>query len=198
MGTKDRKAREKESLRQDILDAARELFVREGYESVSMRKIADKVEYSPGTLYLHFRDKAEILDCLCQETFSKLNTRMQAIHQDSGDSLEGLRRGLLTYVQFGLDNPSHYTITFIQGLKNREGPADQGHACFGRLLDIVRRCIEEGRIESRDVDETAQALWAGVHGITSLLIVHGGKFPFVEQTRLVERVVGILIQGVQH
>src|SRR5438874_10487609 len=117
MGTAERKARQKENLRQEILDAARDLFVRDGYESVSMRKIAEKVEYAPGTLYLYFRDKSEILQSLCEETFAKLRKRMEAIHNDEGDPLDGLRRGLLTYIQFGLDNPSHYTITFILGLK---------------------------------------------------------------------------------
>src|SRR5262249_4537466 len=116
MGSADRKARQKENLRQEILDAARDLFVREGYESVSMRKIADRIEYAPGTLYLYFRDKSEILNSLCEETFAKLHKRMEAIHKDQGDPLEGLQRGLRTYIQFGLDNPSHYTITFILGL----------------------------------------------------------------------------------
>jgi AcrR family transcriptional regulator len=67
MGVKERKAREKETLRQDILDAARELFIREGYQAVSMRKIAEKIEYSPATIYLHFRDKDDIFDHLSKK-----------------------------------------------------------------------------------------------------------------------------------
>ena len=199
MGTAERKARQRENARQEILDAARDLFLREGYESVSIRKIAEKAEYATGTLYLYFRDKAEILDSLCEETFIKLQKRMEAIHKDTSDPLEGLRRGLLTYVQFGLDNPDHYTITFI--LKDRPnvqhtGKPAPGDTCFSRLRGIVQKCIDLGKIASNDADETAQALWAGVHGVTSLLIMQC-EFPFVEHTRLIERVANILIEGVR-
>ena len=68
MGVHERRAREKKELRQEILDAARDLFLREGYENVSMRKIAEKIEYSPTTIYLYFQDKADLLDCICEET----------------------------------------------------------------------------------------------------------------------------------
>src|ERR1043166_7043643 len=104
MGSKQRRAREKEDLREEILDAARSLFVKEGYENVSIRKIAEKIEYAPGTIYLYFRDKAEILARICEETFSKLLRRMDAIRQDTAAPLDKLRRGLRTYIQFGLEN----------------------------------------------------------------------------------------------
>src|SRR6266568_7102211 len=114
MGVRQRRAREKEGLREEILDAARALFVKEGYESVSIRKIADKIEYSPGTIYLYFRDKAEILDKICEQTFAKLIVRMQAIENDNADPLDKLHRAIRTYIQFGLDHPHHYVLTFIQ------------------------------------------------------------------------------------
>lgn len=202
MGVQERRAKQKESLRQDILDAARQLFVRDGYESVSMRKIADKVEYSPGTLYLHFRDKAEILDCLCEETFAKLEQKCELIQNDQGDALEGLRRALRMYVEFGLQNPNHYLVTFVLSAGQHQVPDSEtrkmhaGLRCFGRLREIVARCAREGRLASNDVEETTQALWAGVHGVTSLLITQCG-FPFIEQSRLIQRVVDILIEGVR-
>ncbi len=72
LGSSERRAREKENLRRAILDAARELFVAEGYDAVTMRKIADRIEYSPTTIYLHFKDKDEILLCLSEEGFTLL------------------------------------------------------------------------------------------------------------------------------
>jgi AcrR family transcriptional regulator len=203
MGTAERKSRHKQDLRQEILDAARDLFVRDGYESVSIRKIAEKVEYAPGTIYLYFKDKAEILDTLCAQTFEKLRARLEAIGHDPGDPVEGLRRGLRTYIQFGLDNPNQYIVTFILagGKVNLEEMAsrcapESGLACFSCLRSIVGQCLEGGYINGGGVEETAQALWAGIHGITSLLVMHCG-FPFVEQTRLIERLLDILIKGVR-
>jgi AcrR family transcriptional regulator len=200
MGIAERKSRRKEGIRQEILDAARDLFVSEGYDSVSIRKIAERIEYAPGTIYLYFHDKAEILDTLCRQTFEKLRARLDAIQKDPGDPIEGLRRGLRTYIQFGLDNPNHYIITFVIGKQQGElgpGPAVlAGAACFDCLRSIVRLNIELGLIDG-DVEETAQALWAGIHGVTTLL-VSNCQFPFVEQTRLIERLLDILIKGVRN
>jgi len=203
MGVTERKAREKQELKQLILDAARELFVREGYENVSMRKIADKIEYSPAMIYTYFTDKDEILDSLCEETFFKLHQeKMAAVHQMKGDALELLKKGMETYIRFGLDHPDHYTVTFILKAAPYEKPGRQdtrkaktGQQCFDDMRNIVRRCMEEGKIKSEDLEETSQALWAGIHGLTALLITQPG-FPFVERERLIRRTIEILVRGV--
>jgi len=202
MGVAERKAREKEELKQQILDAARELFVREGYENVAMRKIAEKIEYSPATIYTYFEDKDEILDCLCEETFRHLHEhKFAAIHKMKGDALELLKKGMETYIRFGLEHPDHYIVTFIlknpaseklEGCKTRKGKA--GQECFNDMRNAVRRCMEEGRIKNAELEETSQALWAGIHGLTALLITQRG-FPFVERQRLIDRTIEILIRG---
>src|SRR5215813_13074202 len=81
----NRRERLKNEIRSDILAAARDLFVTEGYVNVSMRKIADRVGCAPGTIYLHFEDKDAILSAICLETFAKLDKRMEAIRNDQGD-----------------------------------------------------------------------------------------------------------------
>ena len=200
MSIAERKSRQKEGLRQEILDAAGDLFVRQGYEGVSMRKIADKVEYAPGTIYLYFKDKAEIMDTLCHQTFEKLRQRLDAIRHDPGDPIEALRRGLRAYIQFGLDNPNQYVVTFVvaksQAEVAKKAGAGPGMACFDCLRAIVRECLEGGHIDGGTVDETAQALWSAIHGVTALLVSNCG-FPFIEQSRLIERLLDILIKGVR-
>lgn len=203
MGIAQRKVREKQELRQLILDAARDLFVRQGYESVSMRKIADKIEYSPASIYTYFKDKDEILDSLCEETFLKLHLeKMAAVQQMEGDSLDLLKKGMETYIRFGLDHPDHYTVTFMLKAPYFGKPGKQetlkaktGQQCFSDMRNIVRRCMEEGKIKNADAEETSQALWAGIHGLTALLITHPG-FPFVERERLIARTIEILVRGV--
>src|SRR5215470_8356879 len=112
MGVIERKAREREELKQQILDAVWELFVREGYENVSMRKIADKIEYSPTSIYTYFKDKDEILDCLCEETFLHLHKhKLATVHQMENDTLESLKKKMETYIRFGLEHPDHYIVT---------------------------------------------------------------------------------------
>src|SRR5215469_11069349 len=88
MGVKERKLRQKKFLRQEILDAASELFVKEGFENVSMRRIAEKIEYSPTTIYLYFKDKAELLEQVCHETFARLTAHLTRILEQPGDPAE--------------------------------------------------------------------------------------------------------------
>src|SRR5215813_2157523 len=100
-----RRDRLKQELREEIIAAARDLFVTEGYANVSIRKVADRVGCAPGTIYLYFEDKDSILSAICIETFAKLDKRMEAIRNDKDDPLERLRRGGRTYIQFALDHP---------------------------------------------------------------------------------------------
>ena len=201
MAVKERRTREKEGLRQEILDAARDLFVRDGYQAVSMRKIAEKIEYSPGTIYLHFRDKDELFDCLSEEAFRKLLTRLQAFTAlNATDPVERLRQGLLAYVAFGLEHPDHYQITFMTPAVRCANETDRRQAVgcesFGCLRTSVRDCIEAGALRVIDVDTASQVLWAGVHGVTSLLIAKPA-FPWVDKTALIEEMVDTLLKGLR-
>jgi AcrR family transcriptional regulator len=201
MGVKERRAREKEDLRQDILDAARDLFVSEGYQAVSMRKIADKIEYSPGTIYLHFRDKDELFNCLLEEAFAKLDAKLGARYQEkSNDPIEMLRRGLVAYIEFGLEHPAHYQITFMTPALRCGEESERRNAVGCESFECLRQgvgaCIEGGFFRVNDVDLVSQVLWAGVHGITSLLIAKP-SFPWVTQSELIEGIVDTLIEGLK-
>ncbi len=194
-----RRERLKSELREEILSAARDLFVKEGYETVSMRKIAGKVGCAPGTLYLHFQDKDAILSAICIETFAKLDARMEAIANDKGDPLERLRRGGRTYIQFGLDHPQHYLVTFgISGAAafHEEHAKQAGFRCFSCLRRGVQDCVDAGLLRKTDVEEVAQSLWAAMHGLVMLLITKGA-FPFVEQSRLIDSVLDMSIEGIR-
>src|ERR1700730_16018763 len=98
-----RRRKHKEELRRVILDAAREIFVREGYESFSMRKLAEKIEYSPGSVYLHFKNKEELFECLVEESFARLLKTLTGLRngQELQDPAEELKKGLRAYVELG-------------------------------------------------------------------------------------------------
>lgn len=198
MGTKDRRARSKANLREEILEAARALFVKEGYDRVSIRKIADRIEYAPGTIYLHFKDKADIFRTICNETFGKLHARLAAITEDNCPPLEKLRRAGSSYIQFALDNPSHYTLLFLTRITSNmvHDMHDVGELCFRDLCHIVQQCIDAGLLRGSDPMEISQTIWACVHGISALLITKC-EFPFVENNRLIESVIETVIQGIR-
>lgn len=201
MGVKERKARQKKFLRQEILDAASELFVKEGYENVSMRRIADKIEYSPTTIYLYFKDKAELLEQVCQETFARLRQVLVRIEELPGDPIERLKRGLVAYVKFGLENPHHYRATFMMPIpdgfdeEKYANPDSPGMQAFDFLRRRVYDCMAVGRFRKLDPELVSQTLWAGVHGVTSLLITHCKGFPWVGTDQLIHSMVDTLVAG---
>lgn len=199
MGVRERRERQRESLRQEILDAARELFLAEGYDAVSMRRIADKIEYSPTTIYLYFRDKADLFVHLCEETFARLLEVHSKIAETEGDPVMMLRRGLRAYVDFGLEHPNHYRITFIVPLPPAEVAAEQGafptgDASFDFLRRAVTACVESGAFKPCDVETVSQGLWAVVHGITALLICHA-DFPWVDRDTFIDSTIGTMLDG---
>jgi AcrR family transcriptional regulator len=202
MGVQERRARQKRFLRQEIMDAASELFVRDGYENVSMRRIADKIEYSPTTIYIYFRDKAELLEQVCNETFERLVQRLNKIMERPGDPVERLKRGLITYIEFGLENPHHYRATFMMPIpegfhrtKYLEGNSP-GMQAFSFLTRGTAECVAAGKMPAINVDLASQTLWAGIHGITSLLITKPG-FPWVGRDKVIQSTVDTLVAGLQ-
>jgi len=202
MVARSRKQKEKEDLRRLILDTAGELFTTEGYENVSMRKIAERIDYSPTTIYLYFRDKEELLREVCENTFSRLADEIRRSYDGAISPIERMRRGLLTYIHFGLANPHHYEVVFISSKVNFMAPnsysfeGSMGQQAFELLASSVRECALSGDIRVEDIAVTAQTFWAGIHGVTSLLIVHGG-FPFVDRDILASSMVDTLIAGLR-
>ena len=200
MGVKERRAREKEQLRRQILSAARELFVNEGYENVSMRKIADKIEYSPTTIYLYFKDKADLLDSVCKETLLNLLNTLELLKRDKSDPVEVLRKSGKAYVEFGLKYPQDYKLTFVvrpqfqKGLGLQEGSV--GERVFDYLRAMVSECIRQERFRQVDVEITGQALWSAVHGVT-LLLIDFPDFPWTDKDKLIDTVIQTMIEGLR-
>jgi AcrR family transcriptional regulator len=202
MAGKDRRARQRQLLRQEILDAARTLFIREGYDNVSMRKIAEKIDYSPTTIYLYFQDKSDLLFAVCEDTFAALVRELGALEKKTRNPVEGLKKGLRIYVNFGLRHPQHYLLAFV--IPHQHGhdssryiaPEAMGMKAFAFLPRGIAECIQRKQFRAVDVATAAQALWAAVHGVTSLLIVHP-EFPWVKKESLVDAVIDAAVDGLR-
>jgi AcrR family transcriptional regulator len=198
-----RRAAYRESLREDILDAARPFFARDGYEATSIRKIADKLGCSPGILYHYFKDKDEIMAALVQEGFQKLLLKLRPIAADSSTMADRMRRALRAYIEFGLENPSHYsvlfgkTVDFVPSDATKKVFHTHGMEVFGCLRRMSQEALASGKLrkELTDAEEVAQVLWMGIHGAVSVRIGAKG-FPFLEQERLTDRIIDVLLAGV--
>ena len=181
MGVKERREREKSETRDKILDAARELFVTEGFEGVSMRKVAEKIEYSPTAIYVHFADKQELFRELCHQDYARLAEVFQSSVM-STDPVERLKQIGAIYIEFGTRYPHHYKFMFMTPFPPREPDAADREMMGNPEMDayaflkwavqqaIDARCF---RADMTDAALISQTLWASVHGVISLHIAKG-------------------------
>jgi AcrR family transcriptional regulator len=179
MGIVERKEREKEEIRRKILDAARDLFAREGYDRVTMRRVADAIEYSATTIYNHFEDKDDLVQALCHEDFAKLLGHLEASPLPR-DPVERIRQLGLAYAQFGLAHPNQYRFMFMTPQKFEQicELAPPGQQAYAHLRAAVVEAMDGGRFRPGDVDTFTQVLWASIHGAVALLITHpADKWP---------------------
>ena len=178
MGTTERRERERQELRTRILDAARELFAEQGFEAVTMRAIADRIEYSPTAIYFHFKDKQALLHELCDTDFGALAQHFQKIARIA-DPIERLRQIGRAYVAFAIDYPNHYRLMFMTpppvgmcAADSRIAKGNPEEDAYAFLRATCEAAIAAGRLrpEFKDADLVSQMVWAGTHGVVSLQI----------------------------
>lgn len=176
----DRKPRgQGASRRGEILDAAKRLFLTEGFERATIRKIAASVGVSSAALYLYFPDKDAILRAIAELTFDTLLARLEELQRQADTDLERLRAGLRAYVAFGLAHPDGYRLTFLAKMMASCGPgrpADPpdhlpaADRSFDLMVNGIGRLMQAGVFRSADPVLTAEAVWASLHGVTTLLL----------------------------
>ena len=197
MGIQERRERERQELRTKILDAARELFAERGYESVTMRELAKKIEYSPTVLYAHFADKDALLRELCQLDFRHFAERFVELMQVD-DPLERLCRAGLVYFEFAVAHPQQYRLMFmtphpVVGPEEgeRESPSRNAYAFLkASVAEVI--ALGRARPEIVDADLAAQTIWAAVHGLASLEITLASDDSWVDFRSGEERVRSML------
>jgi AcrR family transcriptional regulator len=178
-------------LRDQIRDTARDLFAREGYESVSMRRIGAEIGCSPMAIYRHYENKEELLLSICEETFGRMIQLLDKTRQTPGPRLEVLRRCVQTIVDFHLSHPNHYKVTFMTVMP--PGPVAERKVAIGqhamdRLRLGVRECAEAKGIEV-DVEMAAQIIRVAIHGLASSLITTSKCYPWKDPQRMKEEVI---------
>jgi AcrR family transcriptional regulator len=180
MGIIERKQRDREEMRERILDAAIELFLKDGYDKTSIRQIADAIEYSPATIYLYFKDKDELFFAIHHRGFEKLFAAMSATVAVE-NPLERLKVIGQTYLKFAIENPEFYDLMFVMrapmaALKHRTscGEADcdwqHGRRSYELLVNTIQECINQYLVRIPNAEEGALLAWSVVHGMATLLI----------------------------
>ncbi|MGH8778759.1 TetR/AcrR family transcriptional regulator [Paraburkholderia sp.] len=175
MGITERKTREKQALRERILEASRRIVMRDGFSALSMRKIADAIEYSPATLYLHFDSRDEIARTLCAEGYAQMLQSVAPLADvvDPGERLKAIGRA---YVAFGVAHPETYRLIFMEDPSYTDAAfvgvaadAESGDAALRLMVDSIEQMKAAGRLPaSVDAAVWTEAFWATLHGIVAL------------------------------
>jgi AcrR family transcriptional regulator len=175
MGTKERQERERQQVQKAILDAARDLFVTEGFSNVSMRKVADRIEYSPAAIYSYFPSKDDIFFALAEEGFRLLAESASATALNVSDPLERLRRGLWGFYEFSKAQPEYFALMFVDRAVPSLSQDFQRFEFFQetttRAEADIRACIERGQFSS-SIDPAAalHILWVGMLGAGTIAL----------------------------
>lgn len=184
--------------RAEILAAAERIFVEHGYEGATIRKIADEVGLSSTALYMHFAEKGEILHEICRGAFQALFEANARILSKPGDPETRLREMLRAYIAFGFANPNAYRLAYMtRPVELRDGAQsaarELGHELFRTFEQEVEAAGAAGRLRGGSA-ATAQALWAGAHGVVSLMITKP-YFEWVAPELLIDTLVDGLFAG---
>ena len=194
---------------EEILAAAKALFVEHGFENVSTQRIAARVGISKTALFSYYKTKDEILSRLIRDALEELGQALTEIDRSAPNTTIWLRRLVAGYIEFGLRHPDEYRLAFmiVKAYRKPENAPQSptvgegtriGVAVFRRLEEGVRAGIREGVIR-RDLGSAsvvAQVLWASIHGLVALLIARPRPhFPWAKTDALVKTQVDMLLDG---
>lgn len=183
--------------RAEILEAAERIFVAEGYEGATIRKIADEVGVSSTALYMHFNDKACILHEIVEGVLQQLLVRNAECAALKLDPVVRLRMILDGYMRWGLEHPNAYQLVYCDRGPVSQAPAppsDLSHQCYEHFAGVVREIAAEGRLRTGSGDSAAQALWMSCHGVVALMISRP-KFGWADPDELMRVALDGMLHG---
>ena len=174
MGVKERQERDREAVARSILDAARELFVTHGYREVSIRKIAEKIEYSPAAIYSYFPSKDDIFFALAEEGFRLLFSYGASPRPaDAADPMDGIRAMFWRYYEFSKEHPEYFALMFL----DRSVPRiSQNWNRFGfvgemrhEMVERIQRAIDSGAFPpGTEPNAVFRVLLTSLHGAATM------------------------------
>ena len=189
----------------EILDAAKEIFLTDGYEAFTTRKLAAKVGLSQTGLYVYFKSRDEILDALCQRAYEDTLATFHRLDAEVADDLERFRTALRTFILAGLERPDEYQIIYmtprrlLYGLKDPAAEADKPTRGVQVVLwqqDLIKRLIRAGTFRKMDAVLANQIALAAPHGLVAKMIAWP-DFPWKERDTLIAALIDVLVAGLK-
>lgn len=204
MGTKERREKEKNDMRSSILKAADEIISEEGIENLSVRKIASKIEYSPGIIYHYFKDKDDILNTILMDSYSKIVKSLVVAGISEKSSEEKLKESMRCYIELALSMSEEYkTImmstseSILQHTSILFRGVSHERKAIGILCDTLKEFYKEMEIDESFLELTAQIIWTSIFGLIIRLITEKNVDEAYKE-KLIERHINFIISGLRN
>lgn len=190
-----RKAVDQELSKERILETAREQFSQLGYRDVSMRGIAKSLGYSPGSLYYHFREKADLFSAMAAEDFARLNALLdETVSQSPLAGQEQLEMIFIAFIRFGLENKRSFELMFLIQLPELDcytmKPKTESYEKFAKAVQESLRVINPEHAENSSI---IWILFLSLHGFVSFFISSTQSFEDVSKLAYLH--VQLLLRG---
>jgi len=190
----NRRENERKIIREKIYKATSEIIIEEGYDKVSIRKIASKIEYSPTLIYNYFKEKEDIIRAIISDNYTRVCESMLSLKLEALEPNIALRKGLICFVHFMIENPEHYKATMLNGL-NSDVKINNNQEVMDLLLGIIKRGKNNGFFIEEDETIIASFLLTSISGIINEIV----SKRLYQESRLefvIEKHVAMIIRGV--
>jgi AcrR family transcriptional regulator len=195
VGTKERREREREATQQIILQAALEIATQEGWQAVTIRRVAEHIEYSPSALYKYFEDKEAILHALLLQGFQSLNATLERLATSELHPEECLKLMAAAYWDFAWHQPTVYRLMF--DLKGKMYEIEEASAMCQIIRGVVEAWRQINEIQIGEIDSAVDILWAAMHGFVALTLASYISDNSVQAKETLAHVVHDLLLGLK-
>lgn len=195
MKIQKRRERNRQKMRKAILTSAKQLFVKEGFDNVSMRRISAAINYSPAAIYRYFKNKREILSTLRDEGFQRFMADQEARVIAFPDPVERLKDSGRGYIRFAMEEPEYFYLMFCTNCQEVEFEGELAHTAtrsYELFHSNVAECVKSGHFGDVNVETVVAALWANVQGMAELIST--GRLECVDEHGALDTLIESVIE----
>ncbi|ANI90288.1 TetR family transcriptional regulator [Arachidicoccus ginsenosidimutans] len=198
MGITERKIRHKENVKSNILDVARQIVKEEGWQALSMRKIADAIEYSAPVIYGHFENKEAILYELSLDAFGQLHKLLAKAEKKYSDPKEQLKAYADTYWNFAFKNKEYYQLMYGLGVPccgaGKMKPEVNDFRDF--VAEAIEKIMRENKSDMSELCFKTYSFWSVLHGLISIMLMRDSDIDATFNKKVMEDTVAAYIKNV--
>jgi Transcriptional regulator len=202
MSIKERKERERDKMRELILNTASQIISEDGIDNLSIRKIAGRIDYSPSIIYHYFKDKDEIINHLMKRNYRKIVSAISSAEEFSDEPEQKIKETMRRYIDLALQMPDEYMTILVSNspsILEHTSTLFHGASSKRQALGILSQCLKD-IFDSRDIDDnfielTTQVIWTSTFGLIIRLIIERDLISEEQRRKLIEHYIKLTVDA---